>query len=214
MIKQLSQTAEKIKAGKKEVLLQILLVFVLPILLLQTGIIPIRFRIWVLVVTVSILVIFLLKEKWTLEMLHIEKHNLKNFFIPYILFTVASVFIVIFFSERMGREEFSLWWSKRHFIYLFFVVSVFQEIAYRGYLIPALRKIFASPFLIIIIINALIFTYMHSIYGNYQLNLLLAFIGGLGFAAMYIKYPNLVLVTLSHSVLNFSTVLYGFFIVQ
>lgn len=213
MVKQLSQTAEKIKTSKKEILLQILLVFVFPILLLQTGIIPISLRIWVLVVTVSILLLILLKEKWTLEMLHIETHNFKKFIFPYILFTAVSVFIIIFFSEKIGREEFSLWWSNRHFIYLFFVVSVFQEIAYRGYLIPALRKIFVSPILIIII-NALIFAYMHSIYGSYQLNLLLAFIGGLGFAAMYIKYPNLVLVTLSHSVLNFSTVLYGFFIVQ
>jgi len=213
MIKQLSQTARKIKTSKQEILLQILFVFILPVLLLQTGLIPISARIWVLVITVSLFIILLLKEKWTLDMLHIEKYNFKKFVFPYALFTIISVIVISFFSEKIGREEFAHWWLNSHFIYLFFVVSIFQEVAYRGYLIPALRKIIASPVLIIII-NALIFAYMHSIFGNYQLNLLLAFVGGLGFAAMYIKYPNLLLITLSHAVLNFSVVLYGFFIIR
>ncbi|HZJ41251.1 MAG TPA: type II CAAX endopeptidase family protein [Candidatus Saccharimonadales bacterium] len=201
---------QKIKASKREIILQILLVFIVPVLLLQVGVIPISWRIPALVVAVSIFFFILVRERWTLKMMHIETKNLRKFAWPYIIFTIVSVIAISFFGEQIGHEEFSHWWTNKHFIYLFLVVSIFQEVAYRGYLIPALKKLLGVPFLIILV-NALIFAYMHSIFGNLQINLTVAFIGGLGFAIMYLKYPNLILITLSHAVLNFAVVLYGFF---
>jgi|GEM_PF-374065 len=203
----------KIKTSKLEIILQIFFVFIVPVLLFQVGVIPVSLRLWVLVIIVSLFLFILAKEKWTLAIMHLETDTIKKFVWPYVIFTIIGVIIVSFFGEKIGREELAIWWRNSHFIYLFFIVSVFQEVAYRGYLIPALQKIFNSPILVIFL-NALIFTYMHSIFGNLQISLFLAFIGGLGFAIMYIKYPNLILITLSHAALNFTAVLYGFFLIS
>jgi membrane protease YdiL (CAAX protease family) len=204
---------EKIRTAKKEIWFQIVAVFILPVLLLQTGIIPLNARVAVLVITVSAFVILLLKQKWTLKTLHIETHNLKKFILPYALFTAAGILLIAFAGEKIGQEEFVRWWTNKHFIYLFLIVSIFQEVAYRGYLIPALQKAVASPALVIFL-NTLLFTYMHSIFPNPEVNLLLAAIGGLGFAVMYVRYPNLILITASHAILNFCAVYYGFFTIH
>ena len=199
--------------SKKEIFIQIVLVFILPVLLLQSGLIPFAARIWVLGLTVTLFIFILRRERWTLKSFHAERCDLKKFIIPYTIFTVVGVVIINILGESIGREEINRWWSNSHFIYLFLVVSIFQEVAYRGYLIPALKKITSSPVLVVLV-NAILFTYMHSIFANPQINLPLAFVGGLGFAIMYLKYPNLLLIIISHSVLNFFAVLFGFFITR
>lgn len=146
-------------------------------------------------------------------MLHIERKHFKKFLVPYILFTIVGVIVISAFGEKTGHEEMSQWWLNDHLLYLFLIVSAFQEIAYRGYLIPALQKIVKSPALVLFF-NALIFTYMHAIFPNPQINLPLAFVGGLGFAAIYMRYPNLFLIILSHAVLNFCAILFGFFTIH
>ena len=213
MLERLSQTAQKIRTSRKEIFLQIFFVFIFPVVLLQTGILPISYRVFVLIIVVSLFLFLLLKEEWTFEMLHIEVRNLKKYFFPYLVFTVAAVIIINTFGEKIGREELALWWSNKHFLYLFLVVSIFQEVAYRGYLIPALRKLTNNTFLIVII-NAILFAYMHAMFTHPLVNLPLAFVGGLAFAAMYIKYPNLLLIIASHAALNFSAVLLGFFTIH
>jgi membrane protease YdiL (CAAX protease family) len=213
MIKKISQTVRKIHASKGELLIQIFFVFIVPVLLLERNIIPINTRIPILIGMVTLFVLFLVYEKWTLAMLHLERKNLKKYMLPYLLFTIVGVIVISTFGEQTGHEEMAKWWLNNHLLYLFLIVSAFQEIAYRGYLIPALQKIVGSPVLVLFF-NALIFTYMHAIFPNPQINLPLAFVGGLGFAAIYMKYPNLFLIILSHSVLNFCAILFGFFTIQ
>ncbi len=213
MTRKLSLIANKIKTNRIEIVFQILTVFIVPVLLIQTKILPINSRITVLIVTVSLFVILLLKENWTIKMLNMDKKSFKKFLFPYFLFTLIGVIVITSLGEKMGREEIAKWWTNSHFLYLFFVVSIFQEVAYRGYLVPALRK-FIPKTALIIFINAILFSYMHSIFPNPEINLPLAFIGGLGFAAMYIEYPSLPLIIASHAVLNFTAVLYGFFMIH
>ena len=55
--------------------------------------------------------------------------------------------------------------------------------------------------------------FLHSIFPNPTIGLPIAFIGGLGFALMYMKYPSLLLIIISHSIINFFVVLYGFFVI-
>jgi membrane protease YdiL (CAAX protease family) len=212
MNESLKNKALHIRTSKKELFLQILLVFVLPIFLIKSGIIPIQMRTLALISIVFVLLLVLLKEKWTFAMLGLEKSTIKKYILFYAIFTALGVIIISQLGEKVGLEELSKWWKYKHFLYLFFIVSLFQEIAYRGYLIPALAKLTSSP-LLIIVCNTLLFTLLHTIFPNLLLNLPLALIGGLGFSIMYIKYPNLPLMILSHSILNFVAVLYGFFII-
>jgi membrane protease YdiL (CAAX protease family) len=154
----------------------------------------------------------LIKEKWTWTMLGATTYRIKKYLIPYVLFTVCTILLCYIFSERIGNEELIGWWKHGHFLYGFFIVSLFQEIGYRGYLIPALGKIIKNP-IFIILVNALLFMFLHVIFPNPMIGLPIAFIGGIGFAVMYMKYPSLPLIIISHALINFFVVLYGFFVV-
>lgn len=208
----MNETITTIKTGIPELCAQIVFVFILPIILIHTGVIPTSYRVLTLVVLVSVLFILLIKEQWTFKMLGVKKELHWKEVLAYTLFTLGGVLVISQLGEQIGREELADWWKHPHFLYLFFVVSLFQEMAYRGYLMPALGKITSSP-IQIILTNAALFTFLHSIFPNYLINLPLAFIGGVGFALIYRRYPNLLLIVLCHAVLNFCAVLYGFFII-
>jgi membrane protease YdiL (CAAX protease family) len=85
-----------------------------------------------------------------------------------------------------------------------------QEIAYRGFLFPKLKEL-TNSWLVIIFVNTILFTILHAIYPMPGLMLPVAFISGLALAVMYRFYPNLILISLSHAILNFIAVLHGFF---
>jgi membrane protease YdiL (CAAX protease family) len=208
----ISSAIHHIKTHTTEILLHILIVFIFPVFLIKAGVIPIHDRVVFLVVMVSFLLVVLVQEKWTPNMLGLSNGTTKKYYMQYALFTLLGVLMLVAFGEKTGHEELARWWMHRHFLYLFFIVSLFQEVAYRGYLIPALGKIFKNPVLIVLT-NALLFTFLHIIFPSLTVSLPLAFVGGVGFAVMYIKYPSLTLIILSHSVLNFCAVLYGFFVI-
>lgn len=212
MNEQIKYAIENIKTSKKELLVQIFLVFILPILLINMGAIEIEDRIWVLGILVSLLIVVLIKERWTPTMLGFTMYRVKKYLAPYTIFTIITIIVCYLFSEKIGQEELVGWWKHGHFLYGFFIVSLFQEIGYRGYLIPALGKIIKKP-VFIVLTNALIFMFLHSIFPNPFVGLPFAFIGGIGFALMYMRYPSLPLIIVSHALINFFVVLYGFFVV-
>ncbi len=210
---EISRAIAEIRTSKRELVAQILTVFIFPIILIQLGFIPINARIFVLIFLVSLLVVILFTEKWTLAMLGVAKASIKKYFLPYLIFTAITVLLITMFGESVtGKEELGRWWTERHFLYLFFIVSLFQEIAYRGYLIPALGKLIAKPE-IVFFCNVVLFTFLHAIFPDPLISLPVAFVGGIGFAAMYMKYPSLPLIILCHALLNFFVVLYGFFVI-
>lgn len=203
-----------IRASKKEIFLQILLVFIIPVTLIQTGIIPLTSRVLFLALVVSTLLVVLFSfDHWKIRMFAVDIKGFKEHLVPYIIFTAILALLLVGFGEYILKyEELQRWWQHSHFLYLFFIVSLLQEIAYRGYLIPALGKLTdKTPMLIFA--NAVLFTFLHIIYPNPFIGLSVAFLGGIGFAVMYINYPSLSLIILSHSVLNFVAVLYGFFVI-
>lgn len=210
----LADTANKIQTSKAEIVLQIFLVFIVPILMVNMGAIGLKLRIAVLSFIVILLLAVLIAEKWSPEMLGIKKDSFsfKKYIIPYAVFTIISVIVVSSLSEQFGREELAKWWAHKHFLYLFFVVSLFQEVAYRGYLMPALTKLSSSKFMVITV-NVLLFTLLHTMFPDMVINLPLAFVGGIVFALMYDKYPSLPMIIISHAVINFCVVLYGFFVI-
>jgi membrane protease YdiL (CAAX protease family) len=206
------QIVDSIKTRKFEIWLHIVSIFIFPILLLKSGVIAVEDRVWTLVVLVVILVLVLISESWNFFMLGEIKSNFKKYIWRYVGFTFIGVLFLVIFGEKTGHEEVSRWWTYPHFLYMFFVVSFFQEIAYRGYLIPALLKILPNTFLVVVL-NALLFTFMHIIFPHAIVTLPIAFLGGFSFALMYLRYPSLPLVVVSHAILNFVAVLYGFFVI-
>lgn len=198
---------------KGKVALQIIGVFVVPVMLLYFNILPKDWRVLILFAISFLVYKIIEREKWSPESLGLTKHTFKKYLTPYLIFMITGVVAIWFFGEKTHMEVQAQWWTKPHFLFLFLVVSFLQEFAYRGFLIPLLKKFFSDR-LGIVLINALLFTLLHIIYPIPQTMLPLAFIGGLAFAVIYMKYPNLWLVSIAHSVLNFVAVLHGFFVIS
>lgn len=191
-------------------LLKIAFVFVLPVTLFVAGVIPVRYRLHALILFSIVTIALVVQEKYALHELGIRTDNMRGAFVPYTLFTLLGVGLILIFAKILGRAPVANWQTDYHFTFLFLPISIIQEFLYRGYLMPTLKRLFSST-AIVILINALLFTLIHAIYPPLAIAIPLAFVAGLGFAVMYHRYPNLILISLSHSVLNFAAVLFGFF---
>jgi membrane protease YdiL (CAAX protease family) len=189
---------------------EIIFIFVLPVLLLKFGIIPLSLEFPALVVFSLIVLIVARKDRFSLNQLGIRADNFKEGIIPYFIFTVLGLIFIFLFAKLMGRSALTNIFQYTHFRYLFIPISFLQELAYRGYLVPKLQTIFTNK-KYIFITNVFLFTYLHIFYFNLQIVLPLIFIGGIGFTYMYLRHPNLILIGISHSILNFMAVLFNFF---
>lgn len=203
------------KHQKELVIVQILYLYIIPILLLYYRVIPGEFRVTMLFL-VSLLMYGIIKRSgWTYADMGLKKSFLKDF-APYFIFTVIGVIALVVISElvpQIENRQVYEWWEDIRFLVLFIPISVLQEIVFRGILMHMLRKAFSNvPF--VILLNASLFALIHIIYINTDIILPLTFIGGLGFALMYYKYPNLVMISISHTILNFTAMILGFFVIR
>jgi membrane protease YdiL (CAAX protease family) len=172
--------------------------------------VPIVWRMLVLCAAMLFMYGVIQKEKITDEAMGLSKHSFKKSVIPYLLFTLAGAFIFIKLSNTLGINPDIVWWQHAHFLFLFIPVSLLQEIAYRGFLFPKL-KVLSQKWWVIIGANTVLFTVLHVIYPMPNLMLPIAFFSGLGLSIMYKYYPNLLLISFAHAILNFIAVLHGFF---
>ena len=193
--------------------LEIIFLFIVPIALLYFGIIPIEYRIFVLLIFSLFIFGIIRKQKWKDEELGLTTKNISQAFAPYAIATTIALALIIFAAQQFNFHPVTQhWWTNPHFLFLFMVVSFFQEFAFRGFLMPLLKKVFPDSFTIITV-NALLFSGMHAIYPFPYIGLPFAFIGGLFFAILYHKYPNLILISISHAILNFAVVWFGLFMI-
>lgn len=115
-----------------------------------------------------------------------------------------------FLANLWQLDGVSVWYRSPHLLSLFLPVSLLQEIAYRGFLFPKLAIITHKKW-VLILLNTILFTLIHTIYPRPEVMVPFAFVIGLAFAIMYDRYPNLILISIAHSVLNFYAILHGFF---
>jgi len=194
-------------------IIQVLLIFVLPVYLLYKRIIPFKYRLHVLFSIFLIVVFFIIIEGMTFYDLGIRFDNIDSHIFPYITFTVLVSFAIFYLSKYiLKRTHFVHFWSeKRNHFYMFIPLSFLQEFIFRGYLIPKLFDIFSSS-LMVVFVNALLFMYIHVIYSNKNIDLLLVFIEGFLIAMIYVFYPNLIFATIAHATHNFIAIFFKFFI--
>ena len=195
---------------RKIIIAQIFLIFVLPVLLLYFKVLPTSWRIILLALNALFLYGIITREHWTQAEMGIHLHNVKKSLPFYLFFTVLGVVALLLIDHKMNLPDL----DTRSLIvrtWIFFVpISFFQEFAFRAFLIPRLKEVYKNIY-IIILINATLFTLMHIIYPNLGIGLPIAFVSGVFFAWLYLKHPNLLLITISHSILNIFAVLLGFF---
>jgi membrane protease YdiL (CAAX protease family) len=191
-------------------IIQIVLIFILPVILMYFNIIPFKYRKHTLIVVSIITLIIVLLEKWSLQTLGLRLDNISPGIIPYTIFTIIGVIFLFTVSKILRRKKQTDFFKKKHFIYGFVLVSILQEFLFRGVLFVQLQRIVENP-IIIILLNAILFTLIHSIYSNTSISLAIIFISGICFASIYFIYPNLILISISHAILNYVAVLYNFY---
>lgn len=203
---------QDIKKERELVWLQILYLFLIPILLIYYKVINNNFRILLLLIVAVLIYGIARYEKWTAHDFGI-KNDWKKDFLPYLIFTIGGVIFLFIVEEFEIGKPLLNWWKNLKFLLLFIPLSILQEIVFRGILMNMLRRVFSNP-VFVIIINASLFALMHVIYLNSGFVLPVTFVAGIGFAWMYYKYQNLVLISASHTILNFVGMILGFFIIR
>lgn len=201
-----------LRIKQETVFVQVVYLFILPVLLIYFGVIPANYRVIVFLVVALMLLGIIKYNKWTFHDIGIIKRWHK-FFLEYLIFTVAGVLFLIWLAYLVPHEPFLYWWENKRFLLLFIPISVLQEVLFRGILLKMLLDA-SSNIMLVVFVNAIIFALMHVIYLNHVFILPLTFIGGVGFAWMYIKYKNLFMISISHTVLNFTAMILGFFVVK
>jgi len=203
---------ETLKKDREIVWIQIFYLFITPVLLLYYKVIPGNYR-FILLFAVALLLYGIVKRAhWTYSDMGIKNDFMKDI-LPFVLFTLGGVGFLIWLAQVVPHSPFLNWWENTKFLLLFIPISILQEVIFRGILMNFLRKVFSNP-IFIISLNAAVFAFMHVIYLNSIFVLPMTFIAGLGFAWMYYNYKNLVLISLSHTVLNFVAMILGFFIIR
>jgi membrane protease YdiL (CAAX protease family) len=200
--------------SKKIIWAQIFVIFILPVLLLYFKVVPANWRMILLVVSSLFIYGIIRYEHWNYAEMGIRHDNFKKALPFYLFFTVlglAALFL-IYHKVNLPREIYTKLFYLRNFVF-FLPSSFFQEFAFRSFLMPRLRIIFDNKYYIIFV-NAILFTLMHTIYLSLGVVLPLVFVAGVFFAWLYLKYPNLVLISLAHSALNLIAVLLGFFVIS
>jgi membrane protease YdiL (CAAX protease family) len=200
------------KRQRELVWVQILYLYVIPVLLLYFKILPGNFR-FIMLFGIAILLYGIVKhDHWTYSDLGI-RHGFMKDIIPYTLFTIGGVFFLVWLAQIVPHSPFLEWWENAKFLLLFIPISILQEIIFRGVLMNMLERTFTSP-IFIIILNATVFAMMHVIYLNSVFVLPMTFIAGIGFAWMYYQYQNLPLISMVHTILNFTAMILGFFVIR
>lgn len=191
-------------------IIEIILLFIFPITLLYFKKINFKYRIHILVLIFVITLGIIFFEKWNIFDLGIRIDNINESIIYYTIFTLIGIIFLIILAKVLKNSPEKNFFKQKHFIFGFILLSILQEFLFRSFLILKLSIIFDSSFLIIII-NSILFTFMHLIYFNKRSVLLLLFFSGVAFASLYLYFPNLILISVSHSILNYVAVMFGFF---
>lgn len=191
-------------------IIQIILLFILPIILIYFQIIPFKYRFHTLGIISLLATGIIILEKWTFSELGIYFNIFNQYLIPYGVFTFISLLLLLVSIHIFKLKHLKNFWNNPIFIFRAIVLSFLQEFLFRGFLIYKLSSLFNSSF-VIILMNSLLFTILHFIYSNNLYTLLLIFLVGLGFAFMYFYFPNLILISISHSILNYIAVMFGFY---
>ena len=199
--------------SKRLIIVQIFVIFILPVLLIYFKILPSSWRMVLLAISSLFIYGIIRHEHWTYEEMGVRHDNFKKALPFYLFFTILSLVVLFLINYKVNMPGVSTKIFYLETFAFFLPSSFFQEFAFRSFLIPRLKKIFNSNYYVIFI-NALLFALMHIIYSSWGVMLPLVFVSGIFFAWLYLKYPNLILISVAHSVLNITAVLLGFFIIN
>ncbi|MDO8463346.1 MAG: CPBP family intramembrane metalloprotease [bacterium] len=184
-------------------------IFVVPFLLVEIGVIPVELRRWVYV-AVGIVALAVAVKRYSMREMGVQWANVRVAVLAYGLFAVVGAAGIVGVALATGRVLRPEWWLAPHFRYgVLIPVSVAQEFFYRSMLMPMLREVLRSPRMVIVV-NAALFTLLHVVFPDPAIVLPLSFLGGIVFATLWTRWPNIWLASATHVVLNAAFTLFCF----
>lgn len=191
----------------------ILSIFVLPFALVWGGVVPVEYRRWLYVVVGCIALVVAKRERWSWRDLGFRWDNVRGALLPYAVFAIVGVAVIIAIAFGVGRTVRQQWWLAPHFAYgLLIPVSAAQELFYRALLIPLLARVHPNR-VFVVLANAALFAFLHVIFPDPAIVLPVSFLGGVVFTWLWLRWPNFWLASAAHVVLNaaFTLVCFGGF---
>ncbi len=157
-----------------------------------------------LLVCTIVCILIMWIEGWTLNDFDLEFSIAKC--IAYLFFTIIGILFLFFIKDWFKFKLDIEMVTSKEFLYPWIPLCVLQVLSYRVFLFKKLQ-LFTKCKIKLILINAALFTMMHIMFS--QEFIFISMIGGLGFGCMYVYYPNSILMSLSHIILNFFATLIG-----
>lgn len=173
----------------------------LPILLIWFDVIPFTYRFHVLATVLCTFVLFGLYRGYGLGELGLTLKNCRSSMLANALFCAAGglgLYLVFLGGFQMPREHsYSL---TCFLLYIVFLAPV-QEFIFRGIMFAEMKRCRIADRRIMLLISTVSFSFLHIIY-DYPPLLLITFISGLAWGMMYLRWPSLLGISMSHALLG------------
>ena len=192
-----------------KILFEVFLVSILPISLIKLNLIAKKFRLILLFLVFSCVILIIRFQNIPLKVLGLRIDNISESFFIYLISTTIAIIFLFSLSRIFKNKKAINWYQDPHFLFLFLPISFAQQFLFQGFLFSQLSLIFGT--ILVVIINALIFGYMHTIYPRPLFSFYLGTLSGVFFGILNTFYPNILLLTITHAILNIAAVYFGFF---
>ena len=138
--------------------------------------------------------------------LGIRMDNLKSSLGPYCALTLILLIGLFITQNIVGRPRLVLWHQLYSSLLFLIILASAQELFCRGYLMHVLKSVYKDA-AVVVILDALFFATAHVIFfTHWQILIPEAFLAGIAFATVYYYYPNVILASLVHSILNLAVI--------
>jgi membrane protease YdiL (CAAX protease family) len=181
---------------------EIFFLYIVLVGLLVFGFIPFQYKLevldWAFLFAVVAITFRLMLGVWTLEGINLRLYDIKRGVAPYgLCIALAIVGITVAHQLVPVRQSIDYDTLQKYSI----KSSIQQEILYRLFLMKLCEEVFASV-RVRYWVNVSLFTFMHCMYSIDFVLLMAVFIGGCLFTKLYGKYPNLLLICITHILFN------------
>lgn len=180
----------------------------LPVLLIWSGVVPFACRFYVLAVVMASFLAFGLCRGYRLRDVGYTLAWCRDALRWNLLFSLLGG-MGLYLTYRTGilmPRDYS--YSLAGFLFYIFLLAPVQELIFRGILFAEMKRCQIVGPKAMLLISATTFSFLHVIYNHPPL-LLITFVSGLVWGMLYLRWPSLWGVTLSHSLLGALAMLLG-----
>jgi membrane protease YdiL (CAAX protease family) len=185
-----------------------LVIYVIPVMLILAGIIPVAYRFHMLVAMTIVVVVV----AWWLGMsppaLGLHKRELTSalFWNGLLSLLFVVVLVVAYASGGIRSPTVPQW--KLFFIFYVFVSSPCQEFLYRGFLFALMERAGMCGLAEQVVVSSMLYSFLHIFYRDW-LTMVVTLLMGVLWGLIYARHRNLWPVMGSHAVLGVVSILTG-----